>query len=71
MPLSAVFLPEGCLSNIIYSEQGPIKKEDLFRKGNQLVDIFKMEHFYEYNGNLETFTDRMSFFCDAKILKNS
>jgi len=35
MPLSAVFLPEGCLAHIIISEsdKGPFKVDELFRKG--------------------------------------
>lgn len=73
MPLSAVFLPEGCLAHIIISESdnGPQKVDDLFKKGQQLVDIFSMEHFYEYDGDLQKFKDRMCFFSEANILKSS
>ena len=50
MPLSAVFLPEGCFSTLMLAtlKNGPAVISELYERYQRLHDIFAMEHFYEY-----------------------
>lgn len=47
-----------------------MKIDDLFEQGSKMHDIFKMEHFYQYD-DMALFRDQMNFFCRNKILKSS
>lgn len=72
MPLSAVFLGEGCLASLI--DATPDKKgvqAELFAKGERLQNLIKLEHFYDGQHESKTTKDRMCFFVREKLLEVS
>jgi hypothetical protein len=69
MPLNAVFLPEGCLANLISSSEGPLSFQDLFTKGKELSDLFKLEHFYNYSVDEDRVREVIAFWVSKGILK--
>jgi hypothetical protein len=69
MPVAAVFLPEGCLANLIAASEGPLSFEDLFTKGSKLSDLFKLEHFYNYKVDETRVRDIVAFWESKAILK--
>ena len=67
MPLVGIFLPEGCLAHIIQHHEGPINIDELFTKGERLHDVFRMEHFHDFER--DRVKEKMCFFVDDGILK--
>jgi len=67
MPLVAVFLPEGCLAQIIQHHKGPIDVNELFDNGERLHSVFYMEHFYHFERN--EVKDKMCIFVDDNTIK--
>merc|ERR1711957_23603 len=71
IPLNAVFLPEGCLANLIVAgaRQGPVSLNELFIKGEKMHELFKLEHFYDYSLDEQRLRDVMAFWEHKGILK--
>jgi len=71
IPLNAVFLPEGCLANLIVAgaRQGPVSINDLFINGEKMHELFKLEHFYDYSLDEQRLRDVMAFWEHKGILK--
>jgi hypothetical protein len=70
MPISAVFLSEGCLASLIrQAGTVPVSVDDLFAKSEALHDVFKLEHFYEYPVKRDNVRDRLCFFREENLLQ--